>query len=531
MGASATIVEICFFTRSEAERFIDGYAEVLDKEGVIAQHRAAYEKQRGELLSKLQKDTKHATGSVKFDGYAPVLLAVAKVLSDVSNFGASVVEHNKNAGWLVESIPHEILVREQTKMESALQDQLPKMGVDPHLLYTPNEQRARLLAKLIPDASLGPNVKPEFPTSQAHEQYENKVEEFIEQHPFLDGLGQSVGNAVFEADLWAAGIFGDIIDCKSAVIATVQDPRRKPNPFLLSMIESRLSTQQLTDQTVDAECIGPIYDSLCARVATGEDVLLYCHPVVHVYDENRFGTRCTLLVVGSQLTPIYIFRAIVPVEGVLDFPRGLGRCVIYCDNDLEIGDGENIRLNSPSLLDANRITYKGTTLSIDSSLKARQTGDSNEGALNETVIIAKEVDAVSVTRAPKLATGVRLTVSWPNSDQFPWHQYSKSISKAPQDLEDARLALRRLVLTFRSHSKGALARYVDKVEHFRMTRGEIGEKLREQLIQDGILSRKGAFYFLDPDKLGEIVGTTYQDIKAMRFSSKCDEYLRGVKSK
>ena len=62
-----------------------------------------------------------------------------------------------------------------------------------------------------------------------------------------------------------------------------------------------------------------------------------------------------------------------------------------------------------------------------------------------------------------------------------------------------------------------------------MTRGDLGERLRAALMRDKILSRKGDFYFLDPGRLGELVGTTYQDIKAMRFSAKCDNYLRKIK--
>ena len=74
----ATISEINFFNASEAKRFIDGYVATLDKEGAIARHRPAYEKRRDELLDKLSRDTTHATGSVKFDGYAPAFAGRVK---------------------------------------------------------------------------------------------------------------------------------------------------------------------------------------------------------------------------------------------------------------------------------------------------------------------------------------------------------------------------------------------------------------------------------------------------------------------
>ena len=153
-ATSATISEIGFFNPSEAKRFIDGYVATLDKEGAIARHRPAYEKRRDELLDKLSRDTQHATGSVQFDGYAPVLLAVSKVLSEVSNFATPMPAASKGAVGLIEAIPNEILSREQGKLLSAIQEQLPAMGVEKQTLYTPNEQRARLLAKLVSGVSL-----------------------------------------------------------------------------------------------------------------------------------------------------------------------------------------------------------------------------------------------------------------------------------------------------------------------------------------------------------------------------------------
>ena len=351
----------------------------------------------------------------------------------------------------------------------------------------------------------------------------------MEQHPFLDGVGQTIGNAVFEADLLAAGIFGELSYCRAALIDRIQDPRAKANPFLLAMIHTRLVAQDLPDRMVPTECIGPMYDSLSARASAGEAVVLLCERVVHIDDENRFATRVTMLLAASKLKPTYMLSVIVPADGLLRFPRGLGQCVIYCSNDLEVGDGETIRLQSPSLIDVKHLTFKGSALTIETNLKPRTTEEEKSTASNGTVIIAHQVDALIVTRAPRLAAGVDLLVSWSGSDTFPWHQYSKTISSAPPDVADARLALRRLILSFRSHSRGALARFVDKIEHFRMTRGDLGERLRAALLRDKVLSRNGDFYFLDPDRLGELLGTTYQDIKAMRFSTKCDSYLRGIK--
>src|SRR5581483_9128822 len=109
---------------------------------------------------------------------------------------------------------------------------------------------------------------------------------------------------------------------------------------------------------------------------------------------------------------------------------------------------------------------------------------------------------------------------------FPWANYAgqAEISNGT-DLGDGLRALRRLVLAFRSHSKGRLARFRGKIEHARMTKGTIGVAIREKLLSDHILSLEGEYYFLNPTALGQTVGGTYQDLKLKHFNEKVRKYV------
>ena len=80
-------------------------------------------------------------------------------------------------------------------------------------------------------------------------------------------------------------------------------------------------------------------------------------------------------------------------------------------------------------------------------------------------------------------------------------------------------------MSFRSHSKGQLARYVGKVEHFRMTKGDLGLRLRQKLMEDKVLSISAQMYILDPDALGAVVGISFQDLKLKRYSVAVNSYL------
>ena len=95
-------------------------------------------------------------------------------------------------------------------------------------------------------------------------------------------------------------------------------------------------------------------------------------------------------------------------------------------------------------------------------------------------------------------------------------------------MADAQRALRRLCISFRSHSKGRLARYKGKVEHFRMTKGTLGVALRERLPADNVLSLEGAMYFLEPNVLGERVGVSFHDLKLKHYSPQSRAYLQSV---
>jgi hypothetical protein len=83
------------------------------------------------------------------------------------------------------------------------------------------------------------------------------------------------------------------------------------------------------------------------------------------------------------------------------------------------------------------------------------------------------------------------------------------------------------VISFRSHSKGALARYQHKIEHERMTKGA-GRAVLDLLLKEKILPLDSAksMYFLDPDHLSKLAGASYADTMARKFSERTVEFVR-----
>jgi hypothetical protein len=81
---------------------------------------------------------------------------------------------------------------------------------------------------------------------------------------------------------------------------------------------------------------------------------------------------------------------------------------------------------------------------------------------------------------------------------------------------------------FRAHGKEKLAKYKHKIEHERVLRNETGWAILRQLVQDGILTPSGKFYFLQPENVDRHLGVSYIDLRKGRTSDKLLQYLKAV---
>jgi hypothetical protein len=89
--------------------------------------------------------------------------------------------------------------------------------------------------------------------------------------------------------------------------------------------------------------------------------------------------------------------------------------------------------------------------------------------------------------------------------------------------------LRRILSEFASHSKGGLAKYRDKVEHDRVLRGILGKKVLNQLLHENILNIDSKFYHVDSEKLAEVLGITWHELRQYKISKQVESFLKRVK--
>ena len=100
--------------------------------------------------------------------------------------------------------------------------------------------------------------------------------------------------------------------------------------------------------------------------------------------------------------------------------------------------------------------------------------------------------------------------------------------KLPKDPRLAKVfrIFRRIAMAFRSHKKGGLARYKDKIDHARMLKDDIGAAIKDQLLKDRLMYLKGKFYFWDKKVSSELVGVTWHDLRKGVTPAKLLNYLK-----
>ncbi|WP_156087601.1 hypothetical protein [Lysobacter sp. Root667] len=442
----------------------------------------------------------------RFVGYAPVLDAVSKVIASESNPSKLGGEMQRIlGGQVLASLSSEILIREQGKLVSQLQNTFPKI---PEGLYGPEEQLSRIGARLFgaKQPPLPPQLKPEQVAS-----YEQAVNNLLPQHPFLDGSGTEPSSAVFAACVVAAALNGGREELISAAESYASSTKHTPNPFLYEFYSDITSAKS----RMPAEHVGLIFESVLARAKPGETVHL------NVEDNEEGDDLSVELVVdrGGESPSRIEFR--VPSAGSLRFGRRVSGVFVTAErSSVELGVGDQLEFVAPVFIAAKRITLRcGHIVAKSDALSSD----------NTVILEAEELVASSALAAPIVRPGTQLQVNWPDAASYPWTQFASATKQdeSPKTAEALR-ALRRLAMAFRSHSKGQLGRFRDKIDHQRMMKGEVGRALLQKLMKDRVISLQSTMYILDAGALGEKVGASYVSLKLKVYSEQTRKYVQDV---
>jgi len=519
------IFDIDFFDPPRSVRFVLGALNRLKHKpaydglaGRLVAHSQIYEDVSKRFLEKLAAAT--TTNGSQFAGYAPVLEAVAHVLADVPNIAKLKKVPDTLQKQALEHLVHRIMEREAEKLRDQIRADIPDELRQ--TLYAPKEQMARLVAKVL--HTVEPPI-PEKVPQHLTAIYERAYRSYVGQHPFLDGTGQRPSGVVFAAAILAGALLSKLPDVVNAAVRNASHATQTPNPFLIDFYLQELGATESDTPVVLPEHIVFLYESLQARAGVRQFVQLSVEGA-----EGSDDADVEILQVDANVNDVS-GRIVTNIAlrttqaGRLQFDRQVSRVFVDAPQmDVVIGSGSRVDIITPVSISVARLTFNCHELVVLGGERQIEGGDGS------AILEAAELRQSNFQRAPVVREGTTLQVTWPGDVNYPWSGFRRGEGDEdePNNIHDALSRLCKLILAFRAHGQGQLARYRGKIEHSRITKGALGEAIRERLLEDQILSLHGTIYFLDSTRLGEIVGATYHDLKLKRFNQQIRDYVATI---
>ena len=459
------------------------------------------------LLQRIRNQTE--SDGDRFAGYAPVLQAVAEQVAKERNVAALVSEIEKGEQQVtLQDVVSSILRRERTKLE-------PLSFEDPEVsdtLYLAEEQLEHLASKIYGGA--GPELPPMSPIDA--KTYENALKTWVDDHPFLDGNNRP-SSAVFDAVVatWTMR-HSQVENVREAALSRELARGMAANPFLSEIYISELDENKETH--ISPEHIGIVYASLRARLSLGDTASMMIEAVENGDEDGSLRAEVELSqqrkndkrarVVELQTDKGGFIRLGAYVEDVE---------VVAPESCIEFGPSNEAVLVTPISIQCDLLSIESATLMIEPSPNS---------ATGAVYLEANDFSGHMMTSVPVLRGAAKLTACWPGARMYPWTSFAAE--RVVQDdpmVEEALRRLRKFVISFRSHSRGSLARYSGKIEHRRMTKGT-GQAVLELMLAKGILSLRESMYFLDADNLAALTGLSYLDCMECRFGEKAVEFVK-----
>ncbi len=525
-GVSAGLITISPFNLDSAKQYIDTFTEGSDS-AFPDQYRVVRDHIIESLGAAFSGEPEQARESfLFFIGYPPVLDAIVTLLTSERNYH-KLLEDFTSAGSgdielaLLRRIADYILARERDlkvipNIVKPLVDGAPAEIHGPSVdsAFSPEEQCVRLLAYV-----LGQQVAyPAIPDALLNERYEEQLESWIPEHPFL--AGRTFRNAVFEAVVLANiirlknGDYGDLAlryaaASKSSyhliyMLSREDAPSTILPEHLRLIVASALefrSTRWGVEVTVSGE-------------ASEEGASSVSHQLLEIEVE---------VMLADQEEPSRAFRFTTEVDESTKLHLGsrLFATAISVPCEVELQGLPEVELGAPVEINAR---------SIDLSCESLVTRSAPRSERNDVTLIADRF----VSRARQVITnGADLAIAVGTLDgiAYPLIQYAQKQDRPPEDpyLKQKYLRARRILSEFRSHSRGSMARYKYKIESDRVIKNPIGKAVLRSLLSDGILRLEGKFFFLDADLLSSKMGVTWQDLRRGRAPEAMLNYLRQVK--
>jgi hypothetical protein len=349
------------------------------------------------------------------------------------------------------------------------------------------------------------------------EKYEAQLVSFVPEHPFI--TGRSFRNAIFEAVALSTLILSPSADAVELVMEyadchkynyhvvyllhRIAEGRKVPISVLRVILGSALEFQSRT-ASVEINVVGPDLEDLETDSPQNVEIEIEIVMGTHIGQSRSFAFESALegtalVILGHRLSATYVS---LPCEVL-------------------VSSAQEVEFTAPVEIFANKIRLQSPALILRVPAVPMP---------QKQVLLEAETFVCTVEKITTNGVELVFAVTDRTGLTYPSIQYVEEKKAFSHDalLKEKYLRLRRILVQFRSHGKGTLAKYRHKIEHERVLRNELGRAILDRLLKDGILTLDGSFYFLKPENLDKHLGVSWTDLRKGLASSKLEQYLRSV---
>lgn len=523
-GISTGLISIQPFDVKQAKNYIDTLTG-----GTDSSFASEYESTRDAILNLLSAAFHEKEGSktqefLPFIGYPPVLDAIATLLKgerdyhklrqNITNVGSGSIEID-----LLSKINGYILNRERDQkvhpnILNPIIKELPleRQKSIKENAYDVKEQCQRLVSHCLnKDLRMSTILE-----AALNDRYEEQLAEFIPDHPFV--TRNCFRNAVFESFALAELMTSN--DPSHVSLVTEYANSHKHSYHLVYFLNQFASESPMPDDYLhtvleaayefrSSKMIVDVHvgSSQSAKRVISKPFTIEAEIEIEMLGDDGkekqfrllFEVNKEKLYLGRMLSSTYIS---LPIEVIIESPQ-------------------EIELIAPVYIEAESINLFSNELIVRNPPKS-----SGENFVD---LVAQTINS-SLTNIKSFGAELHFIIPKKTGLAYPIFEYAVEASILTEDSEipEKYLRLKRILVEFRSHNRGQLARFRGKIESPRVLRNEIGQAILTQLIKDNLITLKDVHYFLNTDRLGSILGISWQDLCAARTNDKLTTYLRAI---
>ena len=437
-----------------------------------------------------------------FLGYAPVLEAIATHINATPNRQKLISELStqKDCVSIITKIMDDLLTREQE--EKAIPNFREKcIASHPEFtswerVYSAEEQLVRILYYILFNDTSYANYPLDFLPPQLIDDYQETLESFLSQHPFVRSIVDTSLPAK-RSSVFTGPAFRDytlakiILNKEYESLADIYFEESQSQSYFPSQIFFDCYTK-FTGNLIRPNHISFVYDSYKAKATAYERPYLECSEISESITEKANCLAVFGMLTGKQQSPKHdeFFAEIETSDTPIQFDQLVNVSVDTPNKEVVIGhQGVDARINNSSII-CKKITWATRNIIIESYEGCLLVA--HDGFFGDPVMIDINKAVDLKVCAPNLSSYYKL---------IPFNYDFEETNNF--DIIKFIHALRCILVEFRTHRKDTLAKTADRIDFVTVGSSEIKQKVLGYLKHCGIIYTAGHLYKIDESKLQE----------------------------